>query len=681
MTTQEAIDYINTHTWSQWRLGLARTKELLHRLGDPQRHLRFVHVAGSNGKGSTCAMIERILREAGYRTGFFPSPYIEDFRERIQVSGEYITEEALCEITERVRAEAEAMEDHPSQFELITAIGMEYFHRKRCDLVVLEVGLGGEFDATNVIDAPEVAVITHIGLEHTEYLGDTLAKIARTKSGIIKTGSDVVLYENDPEVMEVVTEVCKEKGCPLHIADFSRIEPLGATFAGHEFLLRGAKACAGAETAGAVATEAPAGAAATEASAVAESAAAAEESAAADRKYRLSLLGSYQLHNVITALTTIEVLRERNFVISEDAVVQGLAKVQWPARFEVLCTEPLFILDGGHNPQCAEALAESLGEYLPAESKVVFLTGILGDKDYMTIIDTLSPFAAEFVCVTPDSPRALPADKLASILQEKGFAATSCDSIEVGITTALKRAAAVGTAGAPAVSGANTPGSDAPAGLAPALSVIAFGSLYMAGAIRSAFPRLAKKQQRVITTARCRAMTQEEREEKNRQISEHLEKLFETPAFADVKTIFSYRGVWDEANVDLFNEWAEARGLKVACPISLPKGIMLAAVPEDRSAWRNGKFDIPEPVRERSEILEPAVVDAIIVPCVAFDKEGRRCGHGAGYYDRFMPACRPQTRLVMVAYDAQEVAKVMTEPTDMPIPVVVTESGVVVERS
>ena len=190
MTTQEAIDYINTHTWSQWRLGLARTKELLHRLGDPQRHLRFVHVAGSNGKGSTCAMIERILREAGYRTGFFPSPYIEDFRERIQVSGEYITEEALCEITERVRAEAEAMEDHPSQFELITAIGMEYFHRKRCDLVVLEVGLGGEFDATNVIDAPEVAVITHIGLEHTEYLGDTLAKIARTKSGIIKTGSD-----------------------------------------------------------------------------------------------------------------------------------------------------------------------------------------------------------------------------------------------------------------------------------------------------------------------------------------------------------------------------------------------------------------------------------------------------------------------------------------------------------
>ena len=193
MTVQQAIDYINDHTWSQWRLGLERTRELLARLGDPQKELKFVHVAGSNGKGSTCAMLERILREAGYRTGFFPSPYIEDFRERIQVCGEYITEEALCEITNTVREQADAMEDHPSQFELITAIGMVYFAREQCDMVILEVGLGGEFDATNVIDAPEAAVITHIGLEHTEYLGNTLTEIARTKSGIIKSGSDVVL--------------------------------------------------------------------------------------------------------------------------------------------------------------------------------------------------------------------------------------------------------------------------------------------------------------------------------------------------------------------------------------------------------------------------------------------------------------------------------------------------------
>ena len=176
MTITEAIEYINAHTWSQWKLGLSRTEELLRLLGNPQKQLRFVHVAGSNGKGSTCAMVERILREAGYVTGFYPSPYIEDFRERIQVCGEYITEEALCRITARVRDAADSMEDHPSQFEIITAIGLLYFAEKNCNIVVLEVGLGGIFDSTNVIDAPEVAVITNIGLEHTEYLGNTLAE-------------------------------------------------------------------------------------------------------------------------------------------------------------------------------------------------------------------------------------------------------------------------------------------------------------------------------------------------------------------------------------------------------------------------------------------------------------------------------------------------------------------------
>ena len=211
MTVAEAIDYINAHTWSQWKLGLSRTEELLRLVGEPQKRLRFVHVAGSNGKGSTCAMLERILREAGYVTGFYPSPYIEDFRERIQVCGEYITEEALCRITARVRDAADSMEDHPSQFELITAIGMLYFEEKHCDIVVLEVGLGGTFDSTNVIDAPEAAVITNIGLEHTDYLGNTLAEIAGNKCGIIKAGADVVCYENDPEVMEVVFRVCSEK--------------------------------------------------------------------------------------------------------------------------------------------------------------------------------------------------------------------------------------------------------------------------------------------------------------------------------------------------------------------------------------------------------------------------------------------------------------------------------------
>ena len=621
MEYKEALAYLDGAHWFGAEPSLRRIRSLLEQLGDPQKKLRFVHIAGSNGKGSTCAMIERILREAGYRTGLFPSPYIEDFRERIQVCGEYISEEDLCEITEIVKKEADAMEDHPSQFELVTAIGMIYFCRQKCDIVVLEVGLGGEFDATNVIKAPEVAVITHIGLEHTEYLGDTLAKIARTKAGIIKTGSDVGLYENDPEVMEVVEEVCRERGCPLHIAGFSRIEPLESSLEGQTFVLHGADA---------------------------------EGMADPGEKLRLSLLGEYQLHNAVTALTVIEVLRERGFTISEEAVEAGLTKVQWPARFEVLCREPLFILDGGHNPQCAEALAGSLEAYLPDEKgKLILLMGVLADKDYEKIIDTLAPYAGEFVCVTPDSERALPAQDLAAFLQEKGLTATACDSVKEGIRLSLKKAAV-------------------PEKMTP---VVAFGSLYMAGAIRSAFPLICKKQQRRLATARRRALTQQERDEKSERISERMISLMGESKYRNVKTIFSYRGTWEEVNVDPFNRWAERQGYRVAYPISLPHGIMKAAVPADDNSWHRAAYDILEPIMETAQFLEPEDIDLIIVPCVAFDPQGNRCGHGAGYYDRFMTRMA-QEALVMVAFEAQKIETLMTEKTDLPIPTIVTENGV-----
>ena len=188
MTPQEAVAYIENYTWSASRLGLERTRELLHALGDPQKQLKFIHVAGSNGKGSTCAMLESILRCAGYRTGLYISPYIQQFCERIQIGGHNIPGERLAAITEQVQTIADHMADHPSQFELVTAIAMVYFQQEHCDIVVLEVGMGGALDSTNVIDAPEVAVITNIGLEHTDYLGSTLAEIAATKAGIIKPG-------------------------------------------------------------------------------------------------------------------------------------------------------------------------------------------------------------------------------------------------------------------------------------------------------------------------------------------------------------------------------------------------------------------------------------------------------------------------------------------------------------
>ena len=372
MTLQEAIDYIENYTWSTSRLGLERTIELLKRLGNPQDTLRFVHVAGTNGKGSTCAMTERILRAAGYRTGFYPSPFIEDFRERIQVNGEYITEEALARITEKVSLAADAMEDHPSQFELITAIGMLYFQEMRCDIVVLEVGMGGALDSTNVIAPPLVAVITNIGLDHTEYLGDTVEKIAKTKAGIIKPGTHAVSYKQVPSVEAVLREDCAEKGVDIHFTDEAM--ELSHSIDGQRFGYKG-------------------------------------------QVYELGLLGVHQLKNAAVVLEIIEQLRALGYDIGDAAVSEGLREVRWPARFEVLGRQPLFILDGGHNPQCAEALTESIRAYVADPDKgeqVTFLIGMLADKDYDTTLRMLQPYGANYVCITPESPRALSAPELAA---------------------------------------------------------------------------------------------------------------------------------------------------------------------------------------------------------------------------------------------------------------------------
>lgn len=424
MTPQEAIAYIETGIWSTMRLGLDRTYELLDLLGNPQKKLKFIHVAGSNGKGSTCAMLDEILRRAGYRTGLYTSPYILSFCERMRVSGEDIPGEKLAEVTEKVKALAESMEDHPSQFEMVTAIALEYFYQSGCDIVVLEVGLGGETDSTNAIDAPEVAVITNIGLEHTEYLGDTLEKIAAVKGGIIKTGCHAVCYDGAPEVSATIAKICEEKQVPLNQLDFSGLEPLSQSLMGQEFRWKG-------------------------------------------QPYRLKLTGPHQLCNAAVVLETVECLRTRGWKISDEAVREGLEHVFWPARMEVLQNDPLMIVDGGHNPQCAQMLKESLHQLLPGR-KVVFLAGVLEDKDYPRIMDLLMPVAQEFVCLTPVNERALPAEKLAEHLRQQGANAVACETVEEGLLAARKAAGEDGI-------------------------VVAFGSLYLAGVVRKEFFRMSGK--------------------------------------------------------------------------------------------------------------------------------------------------------------------------------------------
>ncbi len=594
MTAQEAIAYIENYTWSTTRLGLERTQELLRQLGDPQKRLKFVHVAGSNGKGSTCAMLSSILRAAGYRVGLYTSPYIQDFCERMQVNGENIPGETLAALTERVRTIADGMDDHPSQFELVTAIAMQYFLEAECDIVVLEVGMGGALDSTNAIDAPEVAVICNLALEHTEYLGDTLTAIAETKGGIIKPGCEVVAYPNEAEVTETIERICREKNVPLTWADFGGIHPVRDGLDGQVF-----------------------------------------DYVNQERLF-LPLLGAHQLKNAAVALTVIAALRRRSWRIPDEAVREGLAQTRWPARFEALHTAPLFLLDGGHNPQCAEALAACVARYLPGE-KPVFLMGVLADKDYDAMIETVFRLGKQFICLTPDNPRALTGEALAADIRQKGGEAAAAASISEGIRLALE-------AGGP---------------------VVAFGSLYLAGAIRTAFPREVKRFQRRTAIAGREALSPAERAEKSAAITDRIRTL---PEYRKAKTVMLYSAVG--AEVDLASLLAD--GKRFCFPCCLTKTEMAAMVP---GAWRAGAFGIREPDPEQSETVPPEEIDLVLAPCAGFDEGCRRVGMGAGYYDRYLPKC-VNAAVFAAAYEAQKLEQVFTEQYDRAMDGTVTEEAV-----
>lgn len=596
MTEREAIEYIENQGWSETRLGLDRTRALLAALGNPQEKLRFVHVAGSNGKGSTCAMLDSILRCAGYRTGLYTSPYIEHFNERMRVNGEDIPGTELAHITERVKSIAESMDDHPSQFELVTAVAMQYFYERRCDIVVLEVGMGGALDSTNVIPAPEVAVITNIGLEHTEYLGSTITEIAAAKAGIIKPGCSAVSYDGDSAATAVLEKVCHSCGVSPRRADFAQLEPISETLDGQRFRYKGAE-------------------------------------------YAISLLGGHQLKNAAVVLETVDALSERDWDIPAQSVERGLRGAKWPARLEVLGRSPLFILDGGHNPQCAAALAESLGRLLPGD-KSVFLMGVLADKDYAAMADAVLPLAERFVCVTPESARALPAGELCEFLCSRGAEAEECGSIDEGILKALLAAGEDGR-------------------------VVAFGSLYMAGAVRRGYAAAFRKSIRKRGIRARDALSPDEREELSRRA---VERIAASNEFQNARTVMIYRAVRGE--LDLSSLVHLAPDKRYVYPLCLNTGEMVALLPGE-DAWQKGAYGIEEPVRALSEVVQPEEIDMVICPCTAFDGAGRRMGMGAGYYDRYLPKCR-RAVIVAVAFDEQRAASVPVHDWDIPMQMVFT---------
>lgn len=375
------------------RFGTDCEKELLSLLGNPQDKLRFIHVAGTNGKGSFCSMMSSVLQKQGYKVGLYTSPYIVVFNDRIRVNGLPIAEDDINDLFLRVRQKADTMKTPPSSFDFITAAAFSCFYETKCDIVVLEVGLGGRYDSTNVIKNSLLSVITGIAFDHTEILGDTIEKIAWEKAGIIKESCPALYGGNDEKALAVIEKECEEKHSELTVKNPDLLKILSTTLDGTEFEFDG-------------------------------------------KEYFIRLLGLYQPANAATVLAAIDVLRKHGFEISETAVKDGLSSAVWQARFEKIADEPVVLYDGGHNPQGVRAAVESVRAYF-GDKKINLLVGILADKAHGEMAEELAKIADRVICIAPPSPRALPAEALAEEFCEAGANARAANSIKEGVKIAL----------------------------------------------------------------------------------------------------------------------------------------------------------------------------------------------------------------------------------------------------
>jgi dihydrofolate synthase/folylpolyglutamate synthase len=383
MNVTEAIAYIeSTHKFGT-RLGLESMTELLEAMDNPQKKLKFIHIAGTNGKGSTSTMTATILKEAGYKTGLFTSPFLEKFNERIQINNSPISDEGLVSATAFVKERIEIMlkqgKPHPTEFEMVTAVGLQYFYQEQVDLVVLEVGMGGRLDATNIIENPLAVVIMSISMDHTDYLGNTLAEIAFEKASIIKENSDVVVYPQEAEALKAIEDFAASKNARIVYVNPNDIDIIDhhtgiqtLNYLGDHLTLK---------------------------------------------SFDLKLLGSHQALNCLTALEVIALLKQKGYAISDVAITRALSTVVFPGRFEIFSESPVILIDGAHNSNGIQAFVKNMDLYFPSRNINLYF-GMLEDKDIEESLTHLVPMAKKIHTLTPNSDRALPAREMAKLIKD-----------------------------------------------------------------------------------------------------------------------------------------------------------------------------------------------------------------------------------------------------------------------
>ncbi len=396
---QQSLDYLYSLEKFGMIFGLEKVKAILEAIGNPHHEIQTIHIGGTNGKGSTAAMMASVLQQEGYHVGLYTSPHLIRFTERIKVDGKEIDQQEVAELTEWMRQRIEASGVTPpfTFFDFTTAMAILYFKQKRVDLAILEVGLGGRLDSTNVVD-PLLSIITNVSKDHEEVLGRTIQKIAYEKAGIIKQGRPLVTATSQPSILRLFSRICKEKGSPFYRMgkEFSYIPCEG----GH-FHYQGLH-----------------------------------------RKFwdlTVNLHGSHQILNAVTALGALEVLDELGYLVSNEAMITGLTKVEWPGRLEMVCSSPRVFLDGAHNPAGAHVLKESLEKEFEYK-RLILIIGIMRDKNYKSILQTLAPIADHLILTQPNIPRAASPGLLQKALERNGEKVEIVEGVQRAIDRGLSMA-------------------------------------------------------------------------------------------------------------------------------------------------------------------------------------------------------------------------------------------------